>query len=236
MIPFCNRFLTRKRGSVWFRNLTWKRPGRSGRSAIVLTSCCVAVKPRRLRGRDDDRIGAPTASQTAGPFLHLGLTDNHSVACVAGKGVKGERVWLTFRVLDGDGVPVPDAMVELWQADSEGEYVSHEATFGGFGRLATSEDGSCTFETIKPGRVPGPGNQDPGTHINVSVFSRGLLKRLSTRVYFAGESANTEDPIWRWCRKFVGRPCWAQPDPDRVGGWIFEVRMRGENETVFFDV
>ncbi len=77
----------------------------------------------------------PTASQTAGPFLHLGLTDNHSVACVAGKGVKGERVWLTFRVLDGDGVPVPDAMIELWQADSEGEYVSHEATLRGLWKI-----------------------------------------------------------------------------------------------------
>ena len=64
----------------------------------------------------------PTSSQTVGPYLHLGLTDRRSVSCVAGEGVKGERVWLTFRVLDGAGAPVPDAMIEVWQADSEGNY------------------------------------------------------------------------------------------------------------------
>ncbi|MGC1294184.1 MAG: hypothetical protein WA869_04020, partial [Alloacidobacterium sp.] len=104
----------------------------------------------------------PTASQTVGPFLHLGLTDRRSVSCIAGEGMKGERVWVTFRVFDGDGIAVPDAMIELWQADSEGNYknesCSVHAAFCGFGRAATAEDGSCTFETIKPGRVPGPHN------------------------------------------------------------------------------
>jgi protocatechuate 3,4-dioxygenase alpha subunit len=178
----------------------------------------------------------PTPSQTAGPFLHLGLTDTRSVARVAGEGVRGERVWLTFRVLDGDGAPVPDAMIELWQADSEGEYASRKATFRGFGRLATAEDGSCTFETIKPGRVPGPGDTLQAPHINVSVFSRGLLKRLSTRIYFAGESANIEDPILALVPEIRRATLFAQPDPVRDGGWIFEIRLRGENETVFFDV
>jgi protocatechuate 3,4-dioxygenase alpha subunit len=178
----------------------------------------------------------PTPSQTAGPYLHLGMTDPYGVACVAGGGVKGERVWLAFRVLDGDRVPVPDAMIELWQADSEGEYASRESTFRGFGRLATAEDGSCTFETIKPGRVPGPGNTLQAPHINVSVFSRGLLKRLSTRVYFAGESANLDDPILALVPEIRRATLFAQPDPARDRGWIFEIRMRGENETVFFDV
>jgi len=178
----------------------------------------------------------PTPSQTAGPFLHLGLTDTRSVARVAGEGVRGERVWLTFRVLDGDVAPVPDAMIELWQADSEGEYASREATFRGFGRLATAEDGSCTFETIKPGRVPGPGDTLQAPHINVSVFSRGLLKRLSTRVYFAGESANLEDPILALVPEIRRATLFAQPDPARDRGWKFEIRLRGENETVFFDV
>jgi protocatechuate 3,4-dioxygenase, alpha subunit len=178
----------------------------------------------------------PTPSQTAGPFLHLGLTDTRSVARVAGEGVRGERVWLTFRVLDGDGVPVPDAMIELWQADSEGEYASRESTFRGFGRLATADDGSCTFETIRPGRAPGPGDTLQAAHINVSVFSRGLLKRLSTRVYFAGESANIEDPILALVPEIRRATLFAQPDPARDRGWIFEIRMRGENETVFFDV
>src|ERR1700721_2904380 len=104
----------------------------------------------------------PTPSQTVGPYLHLGLTDTWSLSRVAADGASGERVWLTFRVLDGEGVPVPDAMIELWQADAEGEYNSAEQDartgtargFCGYGRLATADDGACTFQTIKPGRVP----------------------------------------------------------------------------------
>ena len=179
----------------------------------------------------------PTPSQTVGPYLHLGLTDQHSISCVAGAGVKGERVVLTFRVLDGDGTPVPDAMIELWQADSEGNYsTSANAPFRGFGRLATGEHGTCTFETIKPGRVPGPDNTLQSPHINVSVLGRGLLKRLSTRAYFAGEAANAEDPILALVPEDRRATLLAQPDPARTGGWIFDIRLRGVGEMVFFDV
>ena len=133
----------------------------------------------------------PTPSQTVGPYLHLGLTDARSISRVAGDGAKGEPVWLTFRVLDGEGAPVPDAMIEVWQADSEGNYASYDgsvdnAAFRGFGRLATAEGGSCTFETIKPGCVPGPGGTIQAPHINVSILGRGILKRLSTRLLFRG--------------------------------------------------
>jgi protocatechuate 3,4-dioxygenase, alpha subunit len=180
----------------------------------------------------------PTPSQTAGPFFHVGLTDTRSVARVAGEGAKGERLWLTFRLLDGDSLPVPDAMIEMWQADSEGNYKDGRAaeTFGGFGRLATLEDGSCTFETIRPGRVPGPGNTLQAPHINVSVFARGLLKRLSTRVYFAGDPAHSEDPVLALVPEHRRATLFARPDPVRDRGWIYEIRMRGEGETVFFDV
>jgi protocatechuate 3,4-dioxygenase, alpha subunit len=183
----------------------------------------------------------PTPSQTAGPFLHLGLTDQHSVSCVAGEGVKGERVCLTIRVFDGDGVPVPDAMIELWQADSEGKYKNHgnasvDPNFCGFGRLATREDGSCTFETIKPGPVTGPASSLQAPHINVSVLARGLLKRLSTRVYFAGEAANTQDPVLALVPEGRHTTLFARADSARAGGWIFEIRLRGDCETVFFDV
>lgn len=182
----------------------------------------------------------PTPSQTAGPYLHLGLTDRRSVSRIAGEGVKGERVWLTFRVVDGDGAPVPDAMIELWQADAEGNYprgtASAEANFRGFGRLATAEDGSCTFETIKPGRAPGPGERLQAPHINVSILGRGLLKRLSTRAYFAGDSANAQDSVLALVPENRRGTLLAQPDPARSGGWIFEVRLRGEGETVFFEV
>jgi protocatechuate 3,4-dioxygenase, alpha subunit len=178
----------------------------------------------------------PTPSQTAGPYLHLGLTDTHSISCLAGEGAKGERVRLTLIVLDGDGSPVPDAMIELWQADAEGAYASGDPSFSGFGRLATEEDGSCTFETIRPGRVLVPGGTFQAPHISVSVFARGLLKRLSTRVYFAGESANTQDPVLASVPEPRRPTLFAQADPDHAGRWKFIIRLRGKGETVFFDV
>jgi protocatechuate 3,4-dioxygenase alpha subunit len=182
----------------------------------------------------------PTPSQTVGPYLHLGLTDARSISRIAGDGARGERVWLTFRVLDGEGVPVPDAMIELWQADFEGNYAYQDSSadggaFGGFGRLATEEDGFCTFETIRPGRVPGPGKTVQAPHFNVSILGRGILKRLSTRVYFAGEPANAADPILALVPENRRATLFAQPDPARNSNWIFEVHLRGESETVFFD-
>lgn len=182
-----------------------------------------------------------TPSQTAGPYFHIGLTDRRSNSCVAGEGTKGERVQLTFRVLDGDGAPVPDAMIELWQADSEGNYKHQNTTlvddnFSGFGRLATAEDGSCTFETIRPGRVPGPGGTLQAPHINVSILGRGLLKRLSTRVYFAGEPVDTQDSVLALVPENRRSTLFARPEPGCTGSWIFEVHLRGQNETVFFDV
>jgi protocatechuate 3,4-dioxygenase alpha subunit len=183
----------------------------------------------------------PTPSQTVGPYLHLGMTDARSVSRVAGDGAKGERLWLTFRVLDGEGVPVPDAMIEVWQADSEGNYVhpvgnADRTAFGGFGRMATAEDGSCTFETIRPGCVPGLAETIQAPHINVSILGRGILKRLSTRLYFAGEPANAADPILALVPENRRSTLLAQPDPARSGNWIFDVHLRGEEETVFFDV
>src|SRR5450755_605623 len=187
----------------------------------------------------------PTPSQTVGPYLHLGLTDRQSISRIAGDGPNGEREWLTFRVLDGEGVPVPDAMIELWHADSDGNYLqpsdgsdvgADRTAFRGFGRLATREDGCCTFETIKPGGVPGPGETVQAPHINVSILGRGILKRLSTRLYFAGEPANAADPILALVPADRHPTLLAQPDPARTSNWIFDVRLRGEGETVFFDV
>jgi protocatechuate 3,4-dioxygenase alpha subunit len=182
----------------------------------------------------------PTPSQTVGPYFHLGLTDTRSILRIAADGAEGERVWLTFRVFDGEGVPVPDAMIELWQSDFAGNYAPQDSTdrapFRGFGRQATAEDGSCTFETIKPGGVPGPGETVQAPHINVSILARGLLKRLSTRLYFAGEPANATDPVLALVPENRRATLLAQPDPARAGNWIFDVRLRGEGETAFFDV
>ena len=108
--------------------------------------------------------------------------------------------------------------------------------FSGFGRLATAEDGSCTFETIRPGCVAGPRETVQAPHINVSILGRGILKRLSTRLYFAGEPANHADPILALVPENRRPTLLAHPDPDRIGNWVFDVRLRGEGETVFFDV
>ncbi|MGB6802011.1 MAG: protocatechuate 3,4-dioxygenase subunit alpha, partial [Candidatus Sulfotelmatobacter sp.] len=131
--------------------------------------------------------------------------------------------------------------IEVWQADSEGNYVDYDGSaddeaFRGFGRLATAEDGSCTFETIKPGCVPGPGETVQAPHINVSILGRGILKRLSTRLYFAGEPANDADPALALVPENRRATLLARPDPARPGTWILDVHLRGEGETVFFDV
>jgi protocatechuate 3,4-dioxygenase, alpha subunit len=187
----------------------------------------------------------PTPSQTVGPFFHFSLTtDKHSVSRIAGPEAKGERVCLSCRVFDGDGQPVNDAMIEIWQADADGRYhsvgESEDGTAGsefrGFGRMPTDDDGSCEFETIKPGRVPGPGDIRQAPHLEVAVFARGLLKQLFTRIYFAGDAANQADPVLQLVPEERRETLMAHPDPARPARWHFDVRLQGEHETVFFDV
>ena len=186
----------------------------------------------------------PTASQTVGPYLHLGLTDSKAVSRIAGEGVQGERVRIMCRVLDGDGVSVPDAMIELWQADADGRYPCPsdpqsemvDSAFRGFGRLPTREDGTCIFETIRPGRVPGADEGFQAPHINVSVLGRGLLQRLATRIYFAGDPANAADPVLALVPEDRRATLMAQPDATLSGNWLFDIRLCGERETVFFDL
>ena len=186
---------------------------------------------------------APTSSQTVGPFFQVELTtDEHCVKSVAGPETKGERAWITFRVLDGDGAPVDDAMLEIWQADSQGKYnhpedprpETPEEDWIGFGRLATGEDGSCVLETIKPGCVRHGTIQAP--HLTVAVFARGMLKPLYTRVYFGGDAANEGDPALSLVPAHRRETLMAKPDSARPGYWHFDVRLQGEQETVFFDV
>jgi len=187
----------------------------------------------------------PSPSQTVGPFFHFCLTtDKNCVGRIAGPEVKGERVRLTVRVLDGDGVGPNDAMIEIWQADADGKYNHPDDTqskavdpsFLGFGRLNTAEDGSCEFETIKPGRVPGPGNVLQAPHLNLAVFARGMIKQLYTRVYFAGDPMNPEDPVLALVPAVRRETLMAHPDTTRPGGWRFDLRLQGDDETVFFDV
>jgi protocatechuate 3,4-dioxygenase alpha subunit len=149
-----------------------------------------------------------TPSQTVGPFLHIGLTQGAYgareifSATVAEAGMPGTRIRIVGRIIDGEGNIVPDALVEIWQADHQARY-AHPAdgralssnSFRGFGRCPTDKDGGFAFDTVKPGSVPGHGGTKQAPHINVGVLSRGLLKRLFTRIYFAGEPANSADPI-----------------------------------------
>jgi protocatechuate 3,4-dioxygenase, alpha subunit len=171
-----------------------------------------------------------TTSQTVGPYLHIGLnwliTED-----LAGKGVAGERIRIEGRVVDGDGKPVNDALVEIWQANSEGQYGSK--AFRGFGRSATDDSGRFRFSTIKPGRVPGPGGKLQAPHIGVNVFMRGQLKQLVSRIYFPGDPANSEDPVLALVPAARRDTLVARAGKDGVLEW--NVILQGRDETVFFD-
>jgi protocatechuate 3,4-dioxygenase alpha subunit len=188
-----------------------------------------------------------TPSQTVGPYLHIGMTQGAYGAReifgseVAGPGVAGSRIRIEGRVFDGEGNPVPDALVETWQADAEGRY-AHPAdgrplasnSFRGFGRCATDKAGRFHFLTIKPGPVPGPtGNQAP--HINVGVFARGMLKRTFTRIYFAGDAEQADDAVLALVPVERRATLIARPDPATPGLFRFDIRLRGDAETVFLD-
>ncbi|MGH7914677.1 MAG: protocatechuate 3,4-dioxygenase subunit alpha [Candidatus Binataceae bacterium] len=191
-----------------------------------------------------------TPSQTIGPFFHRALL-HEGWNDLAARGAIGERVAIEGRVLDGDGAPVSDAMIEVWQANAAGRYDHPEdpqekhrqerkldPNFHGFGRTNTSPDGRFRLRTVKPGAVPGSGDTPQAPHINVSIFARGLLKRLVTRIYFPDEPLNQADPLLS-----------ALPADRRTvliarvadGGAVervlyFDIVLQGDNETVFLDV
>ena len=181
-----------------------------------------------------------TAHQTVGPYFSIGLASLYR-ADLAPAGVAGVRVTIAGRVLDGDGAPVTDALIELWQADADGRYAHPDddrgpvadPRFTGFGRVATDADGRFAFTTIKPGAVPGPDGRMQAPHLAVSVFMRGLLKHLVTRIYFDGEPANAGDPILTLVPPerrdtLVARAI-------RPGELAWDVILPGDRETVFFD-
>lgn len=204
-----------------------------------------------------------TPSQTVGPFFHYGLpwkggadlvgassmgarTDlfapEHDVlvrSAPTGTPV-GDVVHVAGRVLDGAGEGVPDALVELWQANAFGRYrsaddgrddVPIDPHFIGFGRAATAADGEYRFRTIMPGRVPGPGRGLQAPHLAISVLGRGLVKRLATRLYFDGAEGNEADPV-------LARVPAARRDTllARFDGsdWRLDIVLSGAGETVFF--
>ena len=181
-----------------------------------------------------------SGNQTVGPYLHIGL--NWLITRdIAGKGIKGERVSIAGRLIDGDGKGVGDGLVEVWQANAEGKYAhpldtqkkTLERGWRGFGRVPTDANGAFRFTTIKPGRVPGPQGKLQAPHLVVGVFMRGLLKHLNTRIYFPDDPANAEDPFLK-----LGP---AQRRPTLIakrkakGKLEWNIILQGKNETVFFD-
>ena len=184
-----------------------------------------------------------TTSQTVGPYFQLGCRALYRSE-LAGPGVSGERVTIQGRVLDGDGQPVPDAMLEVWQADPAGEYAQRveleahtgEGAFFGFGRIPTDADGKFRFSTIKPGSVRALDGTRPAPHILVSVFARGLLTRLVTRIYFPEDPSNESDYVLSKveAERRGTLMAWSISNNRELREW--NVILQGKDETVFFDL
>ena len=181
-----------------------------------------------------------TPSQTVGPFFHFGLPYEGGENLVEGNAL-GERIIVEGRVLDGDGMPVPDAMIEIWQANAAGKYDHPEDTqdkaadpaFHGFGRCATDKNGVFRFYTVKPGAVPGPGNSLQAPHLVTMVFARGMLKQLLTRIYFDDEAHNANDPVLGLVPEQRRTTLIARKTNSSV--YSLDIVLQGERETVFFD-
>jgi protocatechuate 3,4-dioxygenase alpha subunit len=192
-----------------------------------------------------------TPSQTAGPFFEYALTPNGKYAWndafssdLVTADAAGERIRLEGRVFDGDGQPVADCMLEVWQADAQGRFADPKdqratpnTTFRGFGRCGTDANGAYAFDTIRPGQVADPDGKPQAPHLLLAVFARGMLRHLYTRVYFEDEAANAADPVL------------ALVPPDRKPTLIaarktgngttlyaHDLHLQGDNETVFFDI
>ncbi len=189
------------------------------------------------------RVLEPTISQTIGPFFHLGLGWLFGDQNGGDMDSPGPRVVVCGFVLDGDGAPVPDALVETWQADAHGDYPrAGSPPIGpqprgliGHVRVPTSETGAFRIETVKPGRVPLQGTARQAPHLAVHVFMRGLLRPLITRVYFADEPSNENDLVLA-CVPAPRRPTlMATPRPGATDTFDWNIVLQGAGETVFFD-
>ncbi len=198
------------------------------------------------------RLGQ-TPWQTVGPFFHHALPNPggsdivgrssagarpdliptehfHLRAPVRPDAFDGEAIEIEGRVLDGAGEPLPDALVEIWQADARGGYGE---VFPHFGRAATDDGGGFHFRTVRPGRVPGPGDTLQSPHIAVGVLGRGLLRRLATRLYFEGDPSLDEDPVLNLVPRARRATLIARLIAPASYG--FDVILQGPGETVFFD-
>jgi protocatechuate 3,4-dioxygenase alpha subunit len=202
-------------------------------------------------------IQPETPSQTAGPYVHIGLApaaagfklfERELGRVIAGPRSKGERIRVVGRVLDGAGAPVTDVLIEVWQANTAGRY-NHpedpsgqetEPDFSGFGRVIPDfETGVFSFETVKPGPVPGPGGLSQAPHLNLWLVARGINLGLNTRMYFGDEDkANAADPVLGRIDSAARRQTLIAPR-DNTGDmplYRFDIHLQGASETVFLDI
>ncbi len=169
-----------------------------------------------------------TAAQTIGPYWHL--LDDPVLADLTRFGAAGEKMQLTGRITDGDAALVTDACVEIWQASPEAS-----ETFPAWGRCATDREGKFRFTTLKPGPVPGRGNTQQAPHFAITILARGILTRLCTRAYFAGEKLNDTDPLLGAIEDPAQRATLIA-QPAGAGIWNLDIRLQGDGETVFIDI
>jgi protocatechuate 3,4-dioxygenase, alpha subunit len=192
-----------------------------------------------------------TPSQTVGPFFKYGLTpvgqydwNDAFTNNLVTPDVSGDRIRIEGRVFDGDGVPVPDCMLEIWQADSQGRFADPKdkralpnAKFRGFGRCGTDANGAFAFDTIMPGQVADPDGKPQAPHILLAVFARGMLRHFYTRIYFGGEAANEDDPVLALVPADRRATLIAAREPGNGNAlYRLDLRLQGDNETVFFDI
>jgi protocatechuate 3,4-dioxygenase alpha subunit len=187
-----------------------------------------------------------TASQTVGPFLSIAMRSEGQEYLVP-KNSKN-AIKIHGIVYDGEGTPVPDAVIEIWQANINGKYDHPEDNsdneliegFSGFGRSCTNDEGQFFFVTQKPGRVNGRGNSLQAPHLAVNILARGMLKQQVTRIYFSDEvQPNAEDPVLNQIDDELGRKTLIanfNPDSELIDEYEFHIYLQGEKETIFFDV
>jgi protocatechuate 3,4-dioxygenase alpha subunit len=203
--------------------------------------------PERAQGR----AHGLTPSQTVGPFFKYGLTPNGQYDWndaftnnLVTPDVSGERLRVEGRVFDGDGQPVPDCMLEIWQADAQGRFSDPQdkralpnSTFKGFGRCGTDANGDYAFDTIRPGLVPDADGKPQAPHLLLAIFARGMLLHLYTRIYFEGEAGNATDSVMALVPAARRTALIATRQPGNgTAVYRFDVRLQGKDETVFFDI
>ena len=211
------------------------------------------------KDRADEADRGITPSQTVGPFFAYGLAPKgrahwdpngtYSWKETVGDNLvtpdsSGEKIRIEGKIVDGDNVAINDAMIEIWQADAQGRYAHvrddrarPNTKFIGFGRSATDKNGVFSFDTIRPGSVPGPNGKQQAPHIVFCIFSRGMLRQIYTRAYFSDEAANKTDPILSMVPAERRETLVARKESS--GGqtvYRFDIRVQGDNETVFFDI